>query len=190
MNRLEIFKTELDYIKNPKIREFTEKVLVEIAPDYFFKIPPSSTNKYHPKQTHVEGGLVIHTRMGARMAMELFAFWKDGVYDDKMKDVIISALILHDLFKNGTNPNNKYTVADHPLVAVKEIKKRDDVCNILDKDTLNLILGGILCHMTKWNKDYKTKKEVLPKPTKSYQSVIGLCDYIVSRKCIAIDFNE
>ena len=47
MDRLEIFKTELAYIKNPKIREFTEKVLIKV-PEYFFTIPASSTNKYHP----------------------------------------------------------------------------------------------------------------------------------------------
>lgn len=46
MDRLEIFKTELNYIKNPKIREFTEKMLLEV-PEYFFHIGASSTGKYH-----------------------------------------------------------------------------------------------------------------------------------------------
>jgi hypothetical protein len=188
MDRLEIFKTELGYIKNTKIKEFTERVLLEVAPDYFFKIPPSSTNKYHPEQTHCEGGLTMHTRMAVRMAIEMFDFMKES-YSDDMKDIIMSALILHDTFKNGTNLSNKYTVADHPLVAVNEIKKHTDICNILDENTLNLILDGILCHMTKWNTDYKTKKEVLPLPSKKYQTFIGMCDYIVSRRCIGIDFN-
>lgn len=187
MDRLEVFKTELGYIKNPKIREFTEKVLLEIVPDYFFVIQPSSTKKYHPPQTHVEGGLIIHTRMAVKMAMEMFDF-KRKEYDDNMKDCIISALILHDTFKNG-NKNSKYTVADHPLVAVNEIKANKKVCSILDKETLNIILDGILCHMTKWNKDYRSKKEVLPLPSKTYQTFIGLCDYIVSRKCIAINLD-
>lgn len=189
MDRLELFETELNYIQNPKIKEFTERVLTEVVPDYFFKIPPSSTNKYHPKQTHVEGGLVIHTRMAVRMAVEMFDFLATS-YSDQMKDCIISALILHDTQKNGTNPNSKYTVADHPLVAINEIKKREDICNILDEETLNKILDGILCHMTKWNTDYRSKKEVLPLPSKGYQNFIGMCDYIVSRKCIALDFGE
>jgi hypothetical protein len=188
MDRLEIFKTELGYIKDEKIREFTEKVLLEVVPDYFFKIPPSSTNKYHPAQTHVEGGLIIHTRMAVRIAMEMFDF-SEKPYDNIKKDAIISALILHDTQKNGTNPLNKYTVADHPLVAVNEIKRRKDICSIIDKEILDYILNGILCHMTKWNKDYRSKKEVLPLPTKGYQTFIGMCDYIASRKCISIDFN-
>ena len=188
MDRLKVFETELGYIKDEKIRKFTKAVLVEVVPEYFFKIPPSSTNKYHPMQTHIEGGLVIHTRMAVRIAMEMFNFMREE-YKDHTKDCIISALILHDTQKNGTNPNNKYTVADHPLVAVNEIKKRKDICYILDEKTLQIILNGILCHMTKWNKDYRTKKEVLPLPTRGYQTFIGICDYIVSRKCISIDFN-
>ena len=188
MDKLKIFETELGYIKDSKIREFTEKVLLEIAPDYFWKIPPSSTSKYHPAQTHVDGGLIIHARMAVRMATEMFDFMKES-YSDDMKDCIISALILHDMEKNGTNPANKYTVADHPKVAVNEIKKRKDICDILDENLLTIILDGIMCHMTKWNKDYRSKKEVLPLPNKKYQTYIGMCDYIVSRKCIAIDFN-
>lgn len=187
IDRLKIFKIELEYIKNPKIKEFTEKVILEIIPDYFFKIPPSSTNKYHPPQTHCEGGLVIHTKMAVRIAIEMFDYMKKP-YDDNIKDCIISALILHDTQKNGTNPLNKYTVADHPLVAVNQIKSRKDICSVLDKETLNIILDGILCHMTKWNTDYRTKKEILPLPTKAYQNYIGLCDYLSSRKCIAINF--
>jgi hypothetical protein len=187
--RLELFKTELNYIKNPKIKEFTGKVLLEVVPDYFFKIPPSSTSKYHPKQTHVDGGLVIHTRMAVRMAIEMFDFMKES-YSDNMKDCIVSALILHDTQKNGTNLANKYTVADHPLVAVNQIKARKNICSILDTEILNTILDGILCHMTKWNTDYRSKKEVLPLPSKKYQTYIGMCDYIVSRKCIAIDFDS
>ena len=189
MDRLEIFKTELGYIKNDKIKLFTQKVITEIIPDYFFIIEPSSTKKYHPPQTHVNGGLVIHTQMAVRMAIEMFGFMTKE-YSEEMKDCIISALILHDTQKNGTNLANKYTVANHPLVAINEIKARKDICDILDENTLNIILDGILCHMTKWNKDYRSKKEVLPLPSKQYQKFIGMCDYIVSRTCIAINFNE
>jgi len=188
LDRLDIFKTELSYILNPKIKEFTKKVLLKIVPDYFFIIQPSSTKKYHPLQTHCDGGLVIHTKMAVRIAIEMFEF-KKNPYTNDMKDCIISALILHDIYKNGTNPLNKYTVADHPMVAVNQIKLYKDICNILNEETLNTILDGIMCHMTKWNKDYKTKKEVLPLPTKSFQNYIGLCDYLASRKCIGINFD-
>ena len=71
MDRLEIFKTELNYIKNPKIKEFTEKVLLEV-PDYFFQIGASSTGKYHPSYTLGEGGLVNHTKAAVRIVIELF----------------------------------------------------------------------------------------------------------------------
>lgn len=48
MNRLEIFSTELDLIKNLEIRKFVETCLNE-APEYFFTVAASSTQKYHPR---------------------------------------------------------------------------------------------------------------------------------------------
>jgi len=47
MNKVEIFKKELSYIKNSKYLE-SAKVMLELLPDYFFSIPASSTGKYHP----------------------------------------------------------------------------------------------------------------------------------------------
>lgn len=184
---VKIFTYELNHIKDPKIREFTEKAL-EIAPDYFWKIPSSSSGKYHPAYTRCSGGLLKHTKAAVRFAIEMFGYHSMQHYDDKMKDIIISALILHDTWKNG-DKGSKYTVAEHPLVAVNKIKENKDVCSCIDVKILNTILAGIETHMTEWNKDFRTGKEVLPLPQYGYQRFIGLCDYLASRKCMTVDFD-
>ena len=55
MNKTEIFKTELNYIKNDRIKRSAEKFL-DLLPDYFFTIAASSTGKYHPAFASGEGG--------------------------------------------------------------------------------------------------------------------------------------
>lgn len=43
----ELFQNELKTIQSDDIRDFA-KVVLDDAPDYFFKVAASSTGKYHP----------------------------------------------------------------------------------------------------------------------------------------------
>ena len=43
--------------------------------------------------------------------------------------------------------------------------------------------------MGPWTTDYQGK-EVLEKPKTKYQNFVHMCDYLASRKCINILFNE
>ena len=180
MDRLEIFKTELAYIKNPKIREFTEKVLIKV-PEYFFTIPASSTNKYHPSFSLGDGGLLRHTKVAVRIAVDILSLEMMNKYTEDEKDIIISSLILHDCAKKGI-PESKYSIVEHPLVMANFIERDEELKNILDKETLNKILDCIRTHMGEFNKDYLTKKEVLPKPKNKIQNIVHLADYLSSRK--------
>ncbi len=186
MNRLETFKKELDYIKDNRIKEFTEKLLLE-APEYFFQIGASSTGKYHPSYTVGEGGLVKHTRAAVRIALELFRMSATG-YTDEEKDIVISALILHDIAKNGFN-GSKYTITEHPLEAVKFINSKVEIKNIIPEKTLITILNCIASHMGIWDYDYKTKKVVLPRPKTRLERLVHMADYIASRKCLEFNFD-
>ena len=56
----ELFKKELAYIKDEKIRNSLILILEEL-PDYWFSVPASSTGKYHPKYALGEGGRTIKT---------------------------------------------------------------------------------------------------------------------------------
>lgn len=180
MDRLEIFKTELAYIKNPKIREFTGKVLIKV-PEYFFTIPASSTNKYHPSFSLGDGGLLRHTKVAVRIAVDILSLEMMNEYTEDEKDIIISSLILHDCAKKGV-PESKYSIVEHPLVMANFIERDEELKNILDKETLNKILDCIRTHMGEFNKDYLTKKEVLPKPKSKIQNIVHLADYLSSRK--------
>ena len=186
MDRLEIFKTELDYIRNPGIREFTEKTLNKL-PEYFFSIPASSTGRYHPSYALGDGGLIRHTQAAVRIAVELFRvdLFK---YTEDEKDMIISSLILHDGCKFGIN-HSKYTVTEHPLVVANFIKNDSELRENLDENILKIIIGCIESHMGQWTKDFKTKKDVLPRPKTKMQNFVHWCDYLASRKCLEFNFD-
>jgi len=186
VDRLEIFKIELDYILNPNIRNFTEITLNKL-PEYFFSIPASSTGKYHPSYALGDGGLVRHTKAAVRIAIELFRvdLFK---YTEEEKDIIIASLILHDGCKSGLN-KSKHTVTEHPLVITKFIKDDSELRENLDKNTLNIITGCIESHMGQWTKDFKTKRDVLPRPKTKIQNFVHWCDYLASRKCLEFNFD-
>ena len=48
----ELFKNELKTITSDDIRDFA-KVVLDDAPDYFFKVAASSTGKYHPARMQI-----------------------------------------------------------------------------------------------------------------------------------------
>jgi len=87
MEKVEHFKNELEYIKDPKIREFTEKA-IEDMPDYFFEATSSSSGKYHPSYALGNGGLLRHTRAAVRIAVELFK-WKCLIILGKKEKILL-----------------------------------------------------------------------------------------------------
>jgi 23S rRNA maturation-related 3'-5' exoribonuclease YhaM len=183
-----IFEYELSFIKNPDIKNFTIRAL-ESLPDYFYEVPASSSGKYHPQYALGQGGLVRHTKAAVRIALELFRCETvTGHYSDNTKDIIISALLLHDGCKHGLN-DSKYTITEHPIVVVEMIRNNNDLNNLLDKEIFDKIMNGILTHMGQWTSDYKTGKEVLEKPKTGIQNFIHMCDYLASRKSIEINFE-
>jgi hypothetical protein len=188
MDRLELFKTELNYIKDPKIREFAEKTLLKL-PDYFFEVAASSTAKYHSPVCLGNGGLVRHTKMNVTFAVDLLYNVEmfSSKYTDIEKDIVVAVEILHDGTKHGLS-GSKYSVAEHPAVLANFIRQNFELRQMLDETVLDKIIDGIETHMGAFNKDYRTKKEILPKPHNGIENFIHLCDYLGSRKYIK-DFD-
>ena len=122
INKIDYFKTEIGYIKNSEyIDDF--KKLIELLPDYFFKVAASSTGKYHPAFSLGDGGLLRHTKAAVRIAYELLNDPCIGdKYTSREKDLFLIALTMHDGVKHGI-PEEKYTRADHPLLASNLIKE-------------------------------------------------------------------
>lgn len=184
MNKSELFLFELNLIKNIEIKNFVSYMLDKETPDYFFSVAASSTGKYHPNYALGEGGLVRHTKAATRIAYELFRT-DLYPYNQDRQDLILASLILHDTRKHG-NAGSRYTVVEHPLLAADAVRNSTGV---LDKGMKEIIAMNIETHMGNFNKDYKTGKEVLPKPQTGMQKFVHQCDYLASRKCLEFNFD-
>ena len=161
--------------------------MVNLLPDYFFKVAASSTGKYHPDFALGDGGLLRHTKFACRIAHELY---QDdaitSIFNQDEKDMMIFALVLHDGLKLGLN-QEKYTRFDHPILMSNYIKDNKDKLT-LNESEIELITSCIETHMGPWTTDYQGN-EVLKKPSNKYQKFVHLCDYLASRKFIETKFN-
>lgn len=186
LNKQEIFRTEINYISNDRIKK-SALVLVGLIPDYFFSEEASSTGKYHPAFSQGEGGLLRHVKVAVKFAKEIFMTSTFGDhYTSDERDLIYLALIMHDSVKRGDN--ERYTRVDHPLLASKLIRDNKDKLE-LTNDELDLLCSMIETHMGEWVNDYRGNK-VLEPPTSKYQKFVHLCDYLSSKKFIDVKFDD
>jgi len=182
----DVFNTELNYIKDDRIRESAEYLLNRL-PDYFYTMPASTSGKHHPAFSLGEGGLVRHTKAAVRIAIELF---KDNVFNifefkDNTQDLIIMALLLHDGFKQGKEDTG-HTAFDHPLIAAHFIFENIAKLPMNQIDTLQ-VRRLVASHMGPWNTD-KNGNKILPIPVRDDEKFVHACDYLASRNFLNITF--
>ena len=184
----DVFNTELNYIKDIKIREST-KFLLEKLPDYFYTMPASMSGLHHPEFSFGKGGLVRHTKAAVRIAIELF---RDNVFNtfefnEHSQDLILMALLLHDGFKQG-KVESGHTAFDHPLIAAEFVFQNITKLSMNQLDTLQ-VRRLIVSHMGPWNIDENGNK-VLPLPIRYDEKFVHLCDYLASRDFLNIKFVD
>ena len=187
MEKTEVFKKELSYIKNPKYLNDI-KVIISLLPDYFFEVPASSTGKYHPSFSLGDGGLVRHTKVAVRIAVELLnnnSIFTNFTSDEK--DLIIMSILVHDGLKSGLE-KSEYTKFEHPILVSNYIKDNKDKLS-LNEEELNLLTSMIESHMGEWNTNAYSNV-VLPKPTTKYQKFVHMCDFLSSRKFLDVKFEN
>lgn len=160
-----------------------------MLPDYFFTVAASSTGKYHPRYALGKGGLVRHTQAAVKIAHELLQLEQNNSFTDKEKDLILTAIMLHDGWKHGNEYSN-FTVAEHPVVCADWIKETIDLHKYLTEEELDIICSGIASHMGQWNTKFRSKVEIMPKPETEIQKFIHMCDYLASRKWLIIEFED
>lgn len=188
MDKVKIFENELKSIASDDVRQFAEKA-IELLPDYFFEVAASSTGKYHPSYALGNGGLVRHTKAAVRFAVHVFELEQlQDEFDSFQRDLIITALILHDGWKHGTD-GSMYTTHEHPITAANWIRECDDLNGIISNYDREIISGLVASHMGQWCKTNRSKV-VLPKPQTSMQKFVHLCDYLASRKDIEVLFDK
>lgn len=190
VNYYYMMRDEIDSISNPEIRRFANTLLNRI-PDYFFKVPASSSGKYHPKNDLGEGGLVRHSISVKRMLEHLIE--PDGFFDftDDEKDLLIVAALFHDCMKSGTQEEyekNNRTKFLHPLYAANFVITTS-IINGFDYEWAKFIADAIISHMGQWNTN-KNEDGTLPLPVSPAQKALNLADYLASRKDINMTIME
>ena len=186
-NREELFLDELGYIKDDSLAESLLKI-INILPEYWLEEAASSTGKYHPEYALGEGGLMRHSKAAMRIGYELLNDPSIGdKYTNHEKDLMLMGLLVHDGLKLG-RPKEKYTRFDHPILMANFILENQKEVG-LSKEDAKFIADAIKTHMGPWTTDYNGE-EVLEKPKTKYQNFVHMCDYLASRKCLLVPFDE
>lgn len=187
MDREEIFLDELGYIKDDNYQEALLNI-INLLPEYWLEEPASSTGKYHPEYALGKGGLLRHSKAAMRIGYELLNNPSIGdKYTDREKDLMLMSLLVHDGLKLGL-PQEKYTRFDHPILMGKFILDKKDEIGLNDEDA-TFMNDVIKTHMGPWTTDYDGN-EVLEKPKTKYQNFVHMCDFLASRKCILVPFED
>lgn len=181
----------VDMICTSEIKDHV-KLVLEKSPDYFWHIPASSTAKYHPRPARERFGLAgYHTPAAVQIALELFNNDTVQRFSQIERDIIIGALLCHDVVKNGVE-YSKYTDAGHGMLLEKLMGiDPDDYQEDGEPTPLCIMYACIRSHMGQWNTDFRDKSKVVaPKPVDRIERFVHMCDYLASRKCIEINFDE
>ncbi len=187
MTKKEVFKKEINYLKNITYRKNVQ-TLIELVPDYFFIIPAASTGKYHPQFAQGEAGLVRHTKAALKIAKDILSLeYMNNIFTNDEKDLLLIAIMFHDTHKLGV-PKEKYTRFDHPLLAASFIKDNQDKTTFTDKE-INIITKTISSHMGQWNTN-SYSNITLPKPNDKYEFFVHMCDFLSSKKYLDVKFDK
>ena len=187
MTKKEIFKNEINYIKNLNYRKNVENLL-ELVPDYFFTIPAASTGKYHPQFAQGNMGLVRHTKVALKIAKDILSLeYMNNIFTNDEQDLLLIAIMFHDTYKLGV-PKEKYTRFDHPLLAASFIKDNQSKTTFTNKE-INIIAKTISSHMGQWNTN-KYSPITLAKPNDKYDFFVHMCDFLSSKKYLDVKFDE
>ena len=182
----------LSTFENEDIKNFAVELLNNL-PDYVWEVGASSTGKYHPAYTLGTLGLMKHQIAVVRFINFFFELdqYKNR-YDSRHRDLLRVAALVHDGRKSGSQEDydkSKYTKFDHPLAMGKVIYSYKDK-NFLPEDELKYIAFAVSSHMGQWNTDKKAKDITLPLPKDEAGELIHLADYLASRKCLNMSFDE
>lgn len=189
----------------PHITQFVLECFEELAPASFFHRPASRSGRYHPPISQGEGGLVRHTRLAAWWGSRNSRQFGNGNDVGPHHDVIVAALILHDVMKDGDplrdeergikrNPDGSLNLNDqntsewnrticgcHGVDMARAIWER--VCKQKMTDEQKLITTGIAAHMGPWTtpEQYQPARieEALPR---HIAYVVAQSDYCAAQK--------
>ena len=189
--QLKFVEPILNTFENEDIRLFAVEILNEL-PSYIYVAPASSTGKYHPVFSLGTGGLMRHQIAVARMINFFFELEQyKNRFDSRQRDLLRLVGLTHDGMKSGTQEDydkSKFTKFEHPLLMAKFYLSYKDK-GFLSEDELKYMASAVSKHMGQFNTD-KRSSITLPKPNDEASELVHLADYIVSRKCLNMSFDE
>ena len=172
----------LDWVNDPKIRDFYRCAL-ENAPAEFWTAPSSSSNKYHPPENNKEGGLAnVHTLKVASIAFELAEH--EHVLlpleeKNKLRDIVVVAAGCHDM-KKGGDPWNRYDKY-HGTIAANWLEQFP----LLDKDAKEKIKEAVKYHMNRLHFPEEERATALNPNRPSHVRIVQYADIIASRTAVS-----
>jgi len=139
---IEILKEEIEKIELISIREWTEKILLNVDPK-FWTAPSSPTGKHHPPEDNGLSGLVKgHIKKGVIVVEE---YGRRVGFSSVENCLALSAFLIHDVCKNGVRwgEGTDYT---HGFIASKWID------NFFCKDGTmkKIVMDAVRYHMAPW----------------------------------------
>lgn len=178
--RIDFFEDELNLIKSKNLKKFAKEILKN-ADDYFFIMPASTSNKYHPEYTNVPGGLLLHTKAVIQFIIYIIET-KIFSINEHEKDLLIIAGLAHDIKKMGDG-KIEVTVKNHPKLGadyVKDIYLKND--KLLNNNDIQYIANAIKNHMGLWDNNIIFNN--------NGEKILHLADYLASRKNIEVSFKK
>lgn len=188
--RLNFVQPILDTFENNDIKEFAI-MLLDNLPEYIWRVGASSTGKYHPQYSLGDGGLMRHQVAVVRFLnffLELEQY--NNRINSRQRDLMRVAALVHDGRKSGSQEDyekSKYTKFNHPILMADVIRSYDG--RYLNHEELEFIAEIISSHMGQWSTDKKSNI-TLPKPNNQYSEFVHLADYLASRKCLTMEFEN
>lgn len=191
-DKVKVFEKELELIRDNKLRNFIAYCL-DNSPEYIYKIPASSTGRYHPLYALGDGGLVRHIKASCKFAK----FVCESMYYTECNgfDTIIASLLLHDVYKNGVEDSGS-TLFTHPLISQSMFRinyyayiEQCPEFKHYQTEQIDEISYCIATHMGRWNTNIRYTVE-LPKPQNTLEKIVNMCDYMASRKELTVNFSD
>lgn len=190
-NKKELLKEYFDSVQDENVKKFMEQC-IETIPEYWYTVPASSTEKYHPNYALGNGGLMRHTIALLRFFDRLVRNTMYGSpFTNREMDLLRVACLMHDSRKSGSDEDfavSKYTKFDHPILAANVVRSIET--EYITDEEKEMIANAIESHMGQWNVDtYGKSKVELPLPTNKYQKIVHLVDYLAAQKGVEVQFD-
>lgn len=189
--QLKFVEPILNTFENDDIRGFALEILNKLPP-YIWEVSASSSGKYHPTYTLGKTGLMKHQVAVCRFINFFFELEQyKNRFDSRKRDLLRLVALTHDGRKSGSQEDflkSKYTVFNHPLLMAKEYLSYKDKGFLLEEE-LKFMGRVVASHMGAWNTD-KRSTLVLPKPNDEASELLHLADYLASRKCLNMSFDD